>query len=200
MSQIGERLGISRHRVGRLLREAVETGVVKIEIQSLSNKSVEVEQAIEKAFGLKASLVVEVNPDLPPEDIKQMTCKAGAEFLRELVKAHHTIGVGWGTTTFELINQLEPQEMRGATVVQITGGNKRLSVQFDCHEVTRRLAQKLCVEPVLLHAPAVVDKKETRTTYAGEHNRRDLPTLRRTRHRHRRHRRNPARGQVDAHW
>ncbi len=34
MSQIGERLGISRHRVGRLLREAIETGVVKIEIQS----------------------------------------------------------------------------------------------------------------------------------------------------------------------
>jgi len=162
MSQIGERLGISRHRVGRLLREAVETGVVKIEIQSPSSKSIELEQALENGFGLKASLVVEVNPDLPPEDVKLTTCKAGAEFLRELVKAHHTIGVGWGTTTFELINQLEPLEMRGATVVQITGGNKRLSVQFDCHEVTRRLAQKLCVEPVLLHAPGVVDKKETR--------------------------------------
>ena len=162
MSQIGERLGISRHRVGRLLREAIETGVVKIEIQSPSSKSMEFEQALEKAFGLKASLVVEVNPDLPPEDIKRTTCKAGAELLRELIKAHHTIGVGWGTTTFELINQLEPLDMRDATVVQITGGNKRLSVQFDCHEVTRRLAQKLSVEPVLLHAPGVVDKKETR--------------------------------------
>jgi DNA-binding transcriptional regulator LsrR (DeoR family) len=162
MSQIGERLGISRHRVGRLLREAIETGVVKIEIQSPSNKSMEFEQALENAFGLKASLVVEVNPDLPPEDIKRTTCKAGAGLLRELIKTHHTIGVGWGTTTFELINQLEPLEMRDATVVQITGGNKRLSVQFDCHEVTRRLAQKLSVEPVLLHAPGVVDKKETR--------------------------------------
>src|SRR5215831_2286091 len=162
MSQIGERLGISRHRVGRLLREAIETGVVKIEIRSPSNKSMEFEQALESAFGLKASLVVEVNPDLPPEDIKRTTCKAGAELLRELIKTHHTIGVGWGTTTFELINQLEPLEMREATVVQITGGNKRLSVRFDCHEVTRRLAQKLSVEPVLLHAPGVVDKKETR--------------------------------------
>ena len=162
MSQIGERLGISRHRVGRLLREAIETGVVKIEIRSPSNKTMEFEQALENAFGLKASLVVEVNSDLPPEDIKRTTCKAGAELLRELIKAHHTIGVGWGTTTFELINQLEPLEMREATVVQITGGNKRLSVQFDCHEVTRRLAQKLSVEPVLLHAPGVVDKKETR--------------------------------------
>ncbi len=162
MSQIGDRLGISRHRVGRLLREAIETGVVKIEIQSPFNKGMEIEQALENAFGLKASLVVEVNPDLPPEDIKLTTCKAGAEFLRELIKAHHTIGVGWGTTTFELINQLEPMEIRDATVVQITGGNKRLSVQFDCHEVTRRLAQKLGVEPMLLHAPGVVDKKETR--------------------------------------
>jgi deoxyribonucleoside regulator len=162
MSQIGDRLGISRHRVGRLLREAIETGVVKIEIQSPFNKGMEIEQALENAFGLKASLVVEVNPDLPPEDIKLTTCKAGAEFLRELIKAHHTIGVGWGTTTFELINQLEPLEIRDATIVQITGGNKRLSVQFDCHEVTRRLAQKLGVDPMLLYAPGVVDKKETR--------------------------------------
>jgi len=162
MSEIGERLGISRHRVGRLLREAIETGVVKIEIQSASGTSAELEQALENAFGLKATVVVEVNSDLPSEDIKRTTCKAGAEFLRELIKAHHTIGVGWGTTTFELINQLEPLEMPGATVVQITGGNKRLSVQFDCHEVTRRLAQKLGVDPVLLHAPGVVDKKETR--------------------------------------
>jgi DNA-binding transcriptional regulator LsrR (DeoR family) len=162
MSEIGDRLGISRHRVGRLLREAIETGVVKIEIQSSFSKSIEIEQALEKAFGLKTSLVVEVSPDLPPEDIKLATCKAGGRFLRELIKNHHTIGVGWGTTTFELINQLEPVEIRDATVVQITGGNKRLSVQFDCHEVTRRLAEKLSVDPVLLHAPGVVDKKETR--------------------------------------
>ena len=162
MAQIGSRLGISRHRVGRLLRQAIETGVVKIEIQSSRSKSMEIEQALENAFDLKASLVVEVNPDLSSEDTKLATCKAGAEFLRELIKAHHTIGVGWGTTTFELINQLEPLGIRDATVVQITGGNKRLSVQFDCHEVTRRLAQKLSTEPVLLYAPGVVDNKETR--------------------------------------
>jgi deoxyribonucleoside regulator len=162
MAEIGDRLGISRHRVGRLLREAIETGVVKIEIQSPSSNGMECEQSLESAFGLKAALVVEVNPDLSAEDVKLTTCRAGAEFLQELIKAHHTIGVGWGTTTFELINQLEPVEIKGATVVQITGGNKRLSVQFDCHEVTRRLAQKLGVDPMLLHAPGVVDREETR--------------------------------------
>lgn len=162
MAQIGERLSISRHRVGRLLKEAVDSGVVRIEIRSPVNESVEMERALEHQLGLKASLVVPIEPELPDDEIKRMTCKAGAAFLRELLDENVTIGVGWGTTTFELVNQFEPIELHGASVVQITGGNKRLSMQFDCHEVTRRLAQKLHVDPILLHAPGIVDKRETR--------------------------------------
>ncbi len=162
MAQIGDRLSISRHRVGRLLKEAVDTGVVQVEIRAPSNESPGMERALERRFGLKSSLVVEVLPELAPDEIKRVTCKAGAGFLRELLDPNAVIGVGWGSTTFELVNQLEPLELPDATVVQITGGNKRLSGQFDCHEVTRRLAQKLNVHPVLLHAPGIVDKKETR--------------------------------------
>jgi deoxyribonucleoside regulator len=162
MAQIGERLSISRHRVGRLLKEAVDSGVVQIEIRSPFNESAAMERALERVFRLKTSLVVPVPPELPAGEIKRVTCKAGAAFLRELLDADFTIGVGWGSTTFELVNQLEPIDLPDATVVQITGGNKRLSVQFDCHEVTRRLAQKLGVDPVLLHAPGIVDKRRTR--------------------------------------
>jgi DNA-binding transcriptional regulator LsrR (DeoR family) len=162
MAQIGERLCISRHRVGRLLKEAIDTGVVRIEIRSPFDESAAMERALEKRFGLKASLVVEVPAELAPDEVKRLTCSAGAAFLRELLDADLTIGVGWGSTTFELVNQFEPIDLSQATVVQITGGNKRLSVQFDCHEVTRRLAQKLSVDPVLLHAPGIVDKRATR--------------------------------------
>jgi lsr operon transcriptional repressor len=88
MSEIGERLGISRHRVGRLLREAIETGVVKIEIQSPSGTSTELEQALENAFGLKASLVVEVNPDLPAEDVKRTTYQ-GSSYNWGRLGHHH---------------------------------------------------------------------------------------------------------------
>lgn len=162
MAEIGERLGISRHRVGRLLKEAVDSGVVRIEIQPPPGESAETESRLERELGLKAAVVVDVPPELPAEDLKRATCRAGAEFLRELLHETHTIGVGWGSTTFELINQLEPLELPGVTVVQITGGNKALPMHFDCHEVTRRLAQKLHVQPVLLHAPGIVDNRQTR--------------------------------------
>jgi len=162
MAQIGERLSISRHRVGRLLKEAVDTGVVKIEIVSPLNANTTMERALEQRFGLKASMVAGIEPGTPPDEAKLLTCKAGAAFLREFLDSNLTIGVGWGSTTFELVDQLEPIDLPDATVVQITGGNKRLSVRLDCHEVTRRLAHKLNVDPVLLHAPGIVDKKRTR--------------------------------------
>jgi DNA-binding transcriptional regulator LsrR (DeoR family) len=158
MQQIGKRLNISRQRVGRLLKEAVDIGFVRIEIPSSANSGTE----LERKLGLKASLVVQVIPEFGAKEIKRMTCEAGASFLRELFGGNATIGIGWGSTTFELVNHMAPVSLPDATVVQITGGNKKLPIQFDCHEVTRRLAQKLNVEPVLLHAPGIVDTPETR--------------------------------------
>jgi DNA-binding transcriptional regulator LsrR (DeoR family) len=162
MAQIAARLGMSRHRVGRLLKAAIATGVVKIEIRSPIAENAELRRALEETFRLKAARVVEVAPGASLEQTKHTTCTAAAPFLRELLRTHRMIGVGWGSTTFELINALEPLALHDATVVQITGGNKRLSMQFDCHEVTRRLAQKLHVQPILLHAPGIVDDRRTR--------------------------------------
>lgn len=162
MAEIGERLSISRHRVGRLLKEAVDSGVVQIEIRSPLNESTELERRLEHCFGLKASLVVATDAGLGEDEVRRLVCTAGAAFVRDLLEENFTIGVGWGSTTFELIEQFATAALPGAIVVQITGGNKRLSIRIDCHEVTRRLAQKLDVEPVLLHAPGIVDRKETR--------------------------------------
>lgn len=162
MAQIGNRLGISRHRVGRLLREALEIGMVRIDIRSPFSAASETERVLEQALGLKAAVVVDTDPELGEAEVKRLTCQAGAAVVREMIKPHHTIGVGWGSTTFELVSQFEPMPIRDVTVIQITGGNKSITVRFDCHEVTRRLAHRLDVDPVLLHAPGVVDKKETR--------------------------------------
>jgi len=162
MAEIGKRMGMSRHRVGRLLKEAQETGVVRIEIRTPFDQETALEHRLESALGLKTSVVVDVNDLAEPRQIKTRTCAAGAEFVQQLIQQGNTIGIGWGSTTFELVNQIQANSPVDVTVVQITGGNKWLSAQFDCREVTRRLAEKLGVEPVLLHAPGIVDTPETR--------------------------------------
>ncbi len=162
MADIGKRLGMSRHRVGRLLREAQDSGVVRIEIRTPYAQETELERRLEAALSLKTSVVVDVHDLNDADEIKKRTCLAGAELLPQLLQEGDTIGIGWGSTTFELVNQIQDTPVSGVTVVQITGGNKWLSTQFDCQEVTRRLAAKLGVEPILLHAPGIVDDPATR--------------------------------------
>jgi len=168
MADIGKRMGMSRHRVGRLLKEAQQAGVVRIEIRTPYAQETELERRLESTLGLKTSVVVDVHDLAKAEEIKKRTCAAGAELLPQLIDDGNTIGIGWGSTTFELVNCVQESPVPKVTVVQITGGNKWLSPQFDCQEVTRRLAAKLGVEPILLHAPGIVDEPATRDVLLKE--------------------------------
>lgn len=165
MAEIGKRLGFSRHKVGRLMKEAVDTGVVKIEIHAPLVMGVQLEHRLESTINLNTSVVVDVGDETDDEEIKKSVCVAGANFVGERIKEGHTIGIGWGSTTYGLVDRFNAREMTNVTVVQVTGGNKHLSSQVDCQDVTRRLAEKLGVDPVLLHAPAVVDSKEVRDVF-----------------------------------
>lgn len=167
-ADIGARLGVSRHKVGRLLREALERDVVRIEIRSPHSQSVELERRLETALGLKGAVIVEAEPGADEAVVKRQVCEAGSAFLSQLMPRRVTVGIGWGSTTSELVKRLPPQACKGGRVVQITGGNKALPNQFDCHEVSRRLAEKLGVQPVLLHAPGIVDRKATRDVLVAE--------------------------------
>ena len=167
-TEIGDRLGMSRHTVGRLIKEAHQKGIVRIDIVSAHSKTSQLEHDVESELGLKASVIVYVDEGLSDQVIVQRVCRAGAEFLSGMIKDEDTIGISWGRTMHGLVNQVDPQKRDNLTVVQITGGNRWLPPQFDCPEVTRRLATKLGGKPEFLHAPGIVDKKETRDYFLAE--------------------------------
>ncbi|MEE9455342.1 MAG: sugar-binding transcriptional regulator [Paracoccaceae bacterium] len=168
MAEIGMRLGFSRHKVGRLIKESVDTGIVKIEIQAVLVKGVHLAQQLEQKLNLKTSVVVDVSKEPDTDAIKNAVCIAGANFVAERISDGDTVGIGWGSTTHGLVEKFSPQETKNVTVVQVTGGNKHLSSIFDCQDVTRSLAQKLGVDPVLLHAPAIVDSKDVRDVFVKQ--------------------------------
>lgn len=177
MGEIAQRLHMSRHRVGRLLREAQERNIVRIDILTPYTQETELERRLEAALGLKSCVAVSAEPDDDVAEIKRRTCVAAAEFLGQIVSESAVIGIGWGSTTLEFTKQLPPTPVPKARVVQITGGNKRLAADFDCQGVTRRLAEKLGAEPVYLHAPCVVDTRETRDLLLADSAIRDTVAL-----------------------
>jgi deoxyribonucleoside regulator len=142
--EIGDRLGISRFKVTRLLEQAREQGVVRIEIDEPVPVDDAVSQRLEEAFGLTTALVV---PD-------GQVAQAAAAWLPELIEPGEVLGVAWGRTLSATAELLAPRALH-PLVVQICGAVPGVDPGTSPTEVAMRFADKLSGRLVALPAPAL---------------------------------------------
>lgn len=159
--EISERLRISRFRVARILREAVERGIVQITIREPASTSADLERSLERAFGLRQAIVV-ATAGQDEATVKGMLGKAAADYLHKTLRAGDVLGVSWGTTVNEVANALQPRRPLDIQVVQITGGLNQVSVHVNAPELTRRIAEAFQSDCHLLYVPAIVDEPSVR--------------------------------------
>ena len=157
--EISKKLKISKYQVNRILKKAVSSGIVQINIIDPTVSISNLENDLEKRFGLKRAIVVE-NYGLSDIELKTKLGAAAANYLLEIIKDGDIIGVSWGTTINEVINHLPSRVNKEIQVVQITGGSHQLSINLNCHDITRRFAGIFGAEPHLLYAPAILDSKD----------------------------------------
>jgi DNA-binding transcriptional regulator LsrR (DeoR family) len=108
--EIGRRLGISRFRVARLLEQARDEGVVRIEIRDSLRVAEPLARDLEERFDLDFAIVV------PTRDV----AAAAAGLLPGLLDDSSVLGVAWGQTLAAVAGALEPFP-RPVPVVQICG-------------------------------------------------------------------------------
>jgi len=156
---ISKKLKISKYQVNRILKRAVETGVVQISINDSLANVTEYEEKLERQFNLKRAIVVD-NSGLSDKELKTKMGQAAANYLLEIIKNNDIIGVAWGTTVNEVINHLPNKINKNVEIIQVTGGVHQLSVNLNCQDIARRLAAIYGVEPHLIYAPAIVESPE----------------------------------------
>ena len=142
--EIGERLGLSRFRVGRMLDEALARGVVRIEIEDGPQDDATA-AALEQAYGLDLAVVVPDAREIPA---------VAAGWLLQLLRPHDVLGVAWGTTLRALAEVVEATQL-GTEVVQICGTVAGLPGGSGPSEVSLVLAERLGGRARLLPAPAL---------------------------------------------
>jgi len=157
--EIANKIKISKYQVNRILKRAIDTGVIQITINdSLTNIS-EFEDKLEKKFNLRRAIVVE-NFGLSDKELKAKMGQAASNYLLEIIKNNDIIGVAWGTTVNEIITHLPKKINKNVEIVQVTGGVHQLSVNLNCQDIARRLAAIFGVEPHLIYAPATVGSQK----------------------------------------
>lgn len=161
---IGERLGISRFKVGRLLDRAVRDEIVRIEIVHPSARLVDLEEVLAVRFGLRAVVVADVpaGSDRAAEEIaRTAVARAGVGYLAS-VRPTGVIGVSWGRTMLELARLLEPGWTSATEIVQLNGAISRSARPTRATEIVERFGTTTGASIRLMAAPAIVGSPELR--------------------------------------
>src|SRR5690606_16352540 len=91
--EIGALLGITRWKVGRLLTQARQTGIVRIDIVHPRARRLGLERDLCAQFGLKDAVVI---PAADAEDLNANVARAAADYLTALRPVPRTRRVSWG--------------------------------------------------------------------------------------------------------
>jgi deoxyribonucleoside regulator len=159
--KIGQKLKISKYQVIRLLKMAEKNNVVQINIIDPVVNLTDLEDELENRFELSRVIVVE-NKGLSDTELRSKLGQVASKYLLEIIKEEDIIGISWGSTLNEVINNLPSKINRNIEVVQVVGANLQSSIQLSSHDIAKRFAQKFGVEPLLLFAPAIVGDKKIR--------------------------------------
>jgi deoxyribonucleoside regulator len=158
--EIAERLGITRLRVNKLLQEARKQGIVRIEVVNPIANSGELASKLAALYGLQR---VEVVPVLGEESmIASALGKAAARLLPDLLRPGNSVGIGWGTSVFEVVNAMTDDHVFNVTYVPLIGGMGEVGAHFQINEFARILAEKTASRWRALYVPFLVEKVETK--------------------------------------
>lgn len=161
--EIAARLRLSQPKVSRLLRQALEEGIVRISVRAPSGTHPDLEEALQARYGLLEVEVIDIAV-ADEERLFRELGAAAAHHLETTVRSGDTIGVSsWSATLLAMVDALHPvPTVRGTRVVQILGGGGDPGAEGHATHLIRRLAHVLGGEGTFLPAPSSVGSAEAR--------------------------------------
>ncbi|MBQ3358979.1 MULTISPECIES: sugar-binding transcriptional regulator [Microbacterium] len=158
--EIGGLLKISRWKVGRLLTQARERGIVRIEIIHPRARRLGLERELVERFGLSDAVVVPA-PEGDDGTLERVA-QAAADFLTALRPVPRTLGVSWGRTLRAVAEALPDGWANGVTVVQLNGGVSLNRRSGGAAGLAVTIAQRANGQVSLLPSPAILERVETK--------------------------------------
>lgn len=167
--QIAAQLHISQPRVSRLLKQAAEMGIVRTMVVPPTGVYTDLEDAIERRYGIADVVVVDAAGD-GDEDVIPALGAAAAVYLETTLTGGERVGISsWSATLLATVEAMRPRPVRVAEeVVQVIGGVGNAEAQVQATRLTGRLAELTGARPLFLPAPGLVGSASARATLASD--------------------------------
>lgn len=154
--QIAADLHISQSRISRLLRQAVEVGIVRTTVTLPSGVHTDLEEELASRYDLVDVAVVDT--DGGAGDVIPALGAAAAAYLTETLANGDVVGISsWSATLLATADRMRPKN--GATVdvvTQLVGGIGDPQVQMSANRLLDRFSSVTGARPVFMPAPGLV--------------------------------------------
>lgn len=161
-AEIANELGIYRTSISRLLKQARQQGIVKIEISDFDPTIMALERKLKQLFPLKEVQVTAIDPLLSSSQKDQKLAESAASFLKYHFKSGQTIGLSWGSTLGLTIAALEPKKLNHVQVVPLVGGPGYIDTQFHVNTLVYELSKKLNGTGTFINASIIEESPQTK--------------------------------------
>lgn len=167
--EIGVLLHLSPATVSRILQEALDIGVVKVEISKEASDYGELEYSLEKKYGLDKVVVVKSLNNKDNWHIKKILGQATKEVFTKIVEPGDKVGIGPGETIYEMISSLNVEDVVfNIKLAPLMGGWCSSQLNTETSNLIFNMASTLQCEYYMLLAPAVVSNKDVKEALIKE--------------------------------
>lgn len=161
MGDLAQELGLTRWQASRLLSEARQTGIVRIEIVPRAPRKPDLESRLQRRYGLRDAIVVPVTGEGNSDLLLDSVAQAAGRLLAGLGKVP-LIGVSWGRTMSAVAHRLPPFWNDGVEVVLLNGAMNIRSPSVRTNNVAELFARSANGTATLLPVPAILGHAATR--------------------------------------
>lgn len=158
-AQIAKKMKISRPVISKMLQAARDLGIITIFIKDEDAECVDLGVQLEQRYGLEDVLVI-ASGEHTLEQTRRDVSRAAAMYLVEQLQTTTKIGLSWGTTLSDMIDEMPYLSYPNITVCPLVGGVSNEHLFFDTNHLAFQLAEKLHSGCQYLYAPALAESKE----------------------------------------
>ena len=160
MREIAKQLHISRFKVSRYIKEAVDKGIVQVHFHDSNIEREKLALQLERTFPIKLAVVVPTPYRSEISAVRLAVGQAGARLLAD-IKPEASLSITWGRTIAHLVDNLPTDKLKAQRVVDLAGGFGQVTDEISARAVTLQLARKLNAECFQLPAPIIVENVAT---------------------------------------
>ncbi|EGQ8672094.1 sugar-binding transcriptional regulator [Vibrio cholerae] len=161
--EISKKYTISRAKVGRLLKQARDEGIVEITVKYHPVFSAKIEQRLIERFGVRRALIALDQPN--DEAQRQQVASSVSNYLTSTLKNGMVVTVGQGRNVSAVAHHVGVITPRDCKFVCSIGGIHPRGGMFNADHICRQLAKKYGGSSETLYAPAYAENPEQKRVF-----------------------------------